>query len=250
MKAKAACTRLLKDPGAGSSRSAAGAPRLDASNALLTRSTSSSHQAGVETRSTTSRRHLLFGYIEILNRRRNLRPGATMSRPRTADLCRSNSRSNPGPTGFVYRTSAKPVGFPTGGRADRSNYLMERFDAELIQPTTSVLPHPGQRPDRSCPARSSKPTLSSPGSTCRTGCGPVGSVDRSNAGCSAAMHLPEPNPFLPEELGPACRVTSHGNPGTCRGRARVVSMWLDQRRGVPGTQGESILTRIGVAWWP
>jgi len=193
----------------------AGVNRLDASNAFLSidivltpDGRASIDQIG----------ELLFGYIEILNGQDPEKWRYDEQASAAALSFRFQEQSSP--TGFVYRTSPNLALFPPEDVLV-ANYLMEGFDADLIRDYLSYLTPENVLIEISGPdvrTDSIEPWFQVPYRLDT-------SLTATQDPRTASMHLPEPNPFLPDELtlldpdsaGPALAVNRPGS-----------RLWLDQ----------------------
>ncbi len=200
----------------------AGVNRLDAGNAFLSidiELTPSGRDAVAQIRD------LLFGYIELLKRD-------------AADAWRYDEQASAARLAFRYQEQSSATAFVylTGPSLARvppqdvlvASYLMEGFDRQLVNGYLAHL-----RPDNlvmevSGPDVTTDRTEPWFGVAYRLETG-IGEVPRP---VSAGMHLPDPNPFLPEALTLMDTATTRPAPGIQRpGR----QLWLapDVEFGVP-----------------
>ncbi len=175
----------------------AGVNRLDESNALLSINielTPSGRKATDEIAA------LLFGYIELLN---SQAPEAWryQEQARAADLS-FEFQEQSSPTGFVYRMSPNLARYPAP-EVLVADYLMEGFDTALIRDYLSYL-----RPDNVLLELAGPDLTTDQQETwfqvpyrLETGLEPMDHAE------VATLHLPEPNPFLPDALSLTAETT-------------------------------------------
>jgi len=177
---------------------AAGVNRMDSANALLTVTielTPAGRQA------TDEITELLYGYIELL-KAEDPEAWRYNEQSKVAELS-FRFQEQTSPTGFVYRTSPN-LGLYPPEDVLVADYLMERFDERLIREYLSYL-----RPDNvlielSGPDMETdqvEPYFDVPYRLER----PISTTQRTEL---AGMHLPAPNPFLPEDLNLVSNLTA------------------------------------------
>jgi insulysin len=135
----------------------------------------------------------LFGYIQILDRS-NPEAWRYEEQARTRELS-FEFQEQSSPTGFVYRTAPNLSVFPPEDVLI-GPYLMERFDLELIDQYLSYLTPDNVLIEISGPdvdTDAVEPWFDVPYRLEQN-------IDDLPTPVAAGMHLPEPNPFLPEKL--------------------------------------------------
>jgi secreted Zn-dependent insulinase-like peptidase len=168
----------------------AGVGRLDASNSLLTVNIALTPAGRAALQDIDA---LLFGYIELLN---GQDPEAwRYDEQASAAALSFRFQEQSSPTGFVYRTSPSLALYPPEDVLV-ANYLMEGFDADLIRRYLSYLTPDNVLVEFSGPDLETdavEPWFEVP---YRLETGLSGTTRTLTGG----MHLPAPNPFLPDAL--------------------------------------------------
>lgn len=168
----------------------AGVQRLDESNAFITIDIELTEAGRAATDEITA---ALFGYIELLNAQ-DPEAWRYEEQAQGAELAfRFQEKSSP--TGFVYRTAPNLARYAPA-EVLVADYLMEGMDAALIKRYLSYL-----RPDNVLIERSGPDVPTNEVEEYfRVRYQLETNIEPAEAGDVAGLHLPAPNPFIPEAL--------------------------------------------------